>query len=554
MAKKKQKKQQGGGGGQQFLSPEKFVRQRMRSLPIGKCYITDNSASEGGGVYHIVVTRQHTGGRVSAALFLVDMYCLGVEDSFFRLRLEPEELADLLDTEGASFGYRECSYEEAHNRIYGAVAFAEDGGIKADKSFLLTQYFLEEDTDDVPFIEYEYGLRGKHFLVCKSQLEASRYLPALRQTLGENGFECVVDGEVYDNDAYEEDGLLPPGPVEMSELVRSIGYDDLYSYAETLHLDIADGLSLKALRQAYTEAVLSQPQLVLSQLCREDLGRLKELGDNPEWGDDVPYYQECLTPLMVYYGFAQEGWKDDTHYVVRIASDFRQAVSPHIDEAINSKVNMVRLMIESIVEGLANLYGEVNRKDAVSFLKEHLLIDHKLDIEAVFDFAWQYSMQLDWMMLPVEDYDGPDSNVPDEKIIFCSRYGWDDDEAFRRATAQQSSHVMHRHPFGEEEVIAAARAPLPLIPNKRQDAFADFLVKRLKFSQSEVDIVCYCLWLRAQHEGDEDYEDETWQEFFDKVVLAEADDKLKAEAMKELNAYMDCMPRWTLKGYAPCEV
>ena len=552
MAKKKQKKQTGGG--QQFLSPEQFVRQRVRSLPIGKCYITDKQAGEGGGVYHIVVTRQHTGGRVSAAFFLIDMYCLGVEDSFFHLRLEPEELADLLDTEDTSFDYRECSYEEAHNRIYGAVAFAEDGGIKADSSFLLTRYFLEEDTDDVPFIEYEYGLLGKHFLVCESQLEASRYLPALRQTLGEGGFAYAVGDEVYDNDAYDEDDDLPPGPVTMSELVRRIGYDDLYTYAETLHLDIPDGLSLKDLRQAYTEAVLSQPQLVLSQMCREDLMRIKELGENPEWGDDVPFYQECITPLMVHYGFAQEGWKDDSHYAVRIASDFRQAVMPHIDEAMNIKANMVRLMIESIVEGLANLYGEVNRKDVVGFLKKYLMKDSEVDIDAVFDFAWQYSMQLDWMVQPVEGYDGPDSDAPDDKVIFSSRYGWDDNDAFRRATAQQSAHVMHRHPFGEEEVLAAARGLLPFVPNKRHDAFADFLTKRLNVSQNEVDIVCYCLWLRAQHEGDEDYEGITWQEFFDEVLLAEADDKLKAEAVKELNAYMDSMPRWTLKGYAPCEV
>lgn len=36
MAKKKQKKQ-----GQQFLSPEQYLKQRARTLEIGKCYMTD---------------------------------------------------------------------------------------------------------------------------------------------------------------------------------------------------------------------------------------------------------------------------------------------------------------------------------------------------------------------------------------------------------------------------------------------------------------------------------------------------------------------------------
>jgi len=39
MAKKKQSKQQG----QQFLSDENYLRQRARSLKIGKCYITDSN-------------------------------------------------------------------------------------------------------------------------------------------------------------------------------------------------------------------------------------------------------------------------------------------------------------------------------------------------------------------------------------------------------------------------------------------------------------------------------------------------------------------------------
>ena len=37
MAKKKKNKQQGG---QQILSPERFIRERMRNVKVGKCYMT----------------------------------------------------------------------------------------------------------------------------------------------------------------------------------------------------------------------------------------------------------------------------------------------------------------------------------------------------------------------------------------------------------------------------------------------------------------------------------------------------------------------------------
>ena len=63
----------------------------------------------------------------------------------------------------------ECSYEEAHNLVWGSIAYAEEAGIAPDKSFRLTQYILDEETDDVPLIEYEYGKDGKHFLRTRAE-------------------------------------------------------------------------------------------------------------------------------------------------------------------------------------------------------------------------------------------------------------------------------------------------------------------------------------------------------------------------------------------------
>ena len=60
------------------------------------------------------------------------------------------------------------SYDEAHNCIYGAIAFAEEAGIEPDKSFKITQYMLDEDDDNIPLIEYKYGKDGKHTLLTSS--------------------------------------------------------------------------------------------------------------------------------------------------------------------------------------------------------------------------------------------------------------------------------------------------------------------------------------------------------------------------------------------------
>ena len=198
MAKKKQKKPQG----QQHLSPEKYLKQKARSLKIGTCYMSTDIETVGEG--HVIVSREHTGGRISIGVYLVDIWCVGVKDSFYRLRMEEYEFEELIDD--YRLGLRECSYEEAHNWVYGAIAFAEEAGIEPDKSFKLSQYMLEEDNDNIPLIEYEYGKDGKHTLIARSRLEASRYLPLLEKNLGKDKYDFILNtDDYYDEDLYDND-------------------------------------------------------------------------------------------------------------------------------------------------------------------------------------------------------------------------------------------------------------------------------------------------------------------------------------------------------------
>ena len=131
MTKKKQKKQQAG---LQFPSPEQYMKQCVRSLEIGKCNITE-------------VIEECGEGHFNAPFYLVDMLCLGAKDSFYHLTLAEEEMDKFLDNGQV---LRECSYEEAHNWIYGAISWEEEAGIEPYKSFAITQYILEEVTDDIP--------------------------------------------------------------------------------------------------------------------------------------------------------------------------------------------------------------------------------------------------------------------------------------------------------------------------------------------------------------------------------------------------------------------
>ena len=97
----------------------------------------------------------------------------------------------MLDQISIGGNYIQVSYNEAHNLIFGAIAFAEEAGIKPSPEFALTQYLLEEDTEDVPLIEYEFGKNGKHFLVAKNNLELNTYLPLLEKNLPEGEYDFI---------------------------------------------------------------------------------------------------------------------------------------------------------------------------------------------------------------------------------------------------------------------------------------------------------------------------------------------------------------------------
>ena len=313
MAKKKQKKSQTG---QTFLSPDQYVKQRVRSLQIGKCYVSEviDKASMG----HVVVTRQHTGGRLSVAFFLVDMACLGVKDSFYILRMEDFEFDERLKDSNNT--YRECSYEEAHNRIYGAIAYAEEAGIKPDKSFLLTQYFLEEDTDDIPLQEFEYGLNGKHHLVCHSNLEASRYLPLLRKNLGEGNFSYLINigspfgDEDYDDDDegfyYKEDERerlkdvktllgFPASHFTMDDLLHKLA-EGMGFFNLVLELGIEEGLTQDELRKRYIDCILKDPYNLMRRLPVQDTQILIKMYQQPGENTSLSIiYPEILTFLQM---------------------------------------------------------------------------------------------------------------------------------------------------------------------------------------------------------------------------------------------------------------
>lgn len=182
------------------LSPAKYIQLKGRSLPIASCHI--NSDWQEAGMANIIVVRKHQSGNFTIGHYLVDTFCLGVKDTIYQFSITVEELERLTDQMPFCTA---ISYNEVHNIIYGALDFAqEEAGIAPHSYFELTQYLLEEDTDEIPLIEYEFGKDGKPFLAVQTRLEASKYLSKLQQRYGKDFAYLIREDEEEKYDEYED--------------------------------------------------------------------------------------------------------------------------------------------------------------------------------------------------------------------------------------------------------------------------------------------------------------------------------------------------------------
>lgn len=286
MGKKKsgKKKQQQ----QKPLSPERFMREKARTLPIADCYV--NNDWKEAGKANVWVTRRRTDGDLVVASFLIDTYCLGVKDAFFFHRLSVEKLSEYLDYWGENSEVEQISYDEAHNIIYGAIAFAEEGGIEPAKDFYPAAYILEEDTDDVPLIEYTFGKDGNHFLLIGEERDEARYLSILQKKLGE-AFDFAYLGDSGDDELDEGDEEYDPAliftPENIKRVVANMNNcnaessrhpDEVYSYQ---YPEYPSTLSVK--NQFIADALLSP--LHYKSLPREVIGRILALPRDEAAGD-----------------------------------------------------------------------------------------------------------------------------------------------------------------------------------------------------------------------------------------------------------------------------
>lgn len=205
MAKKKKNK----GKVIQMLSPENYIKQKARALPIQECWI--NSLWKEEGLAQVLVARIHSNGHFTVGMYLVDLKCLGIKDAMYFFNMSELEYGELIYKLKANMQMELTEYKLVHNIVFAGEEYAEDLGFEPHKDFKIAVYILEEDTDDIELIDIECGRQGKPFYIrgpYESDLQAAQIIAQLVKTVGIGNFE-IANSDFNDlNHDFEEDSDL----------------------------------------------------------------------------------------------------------------------------------------------------------------------------------------------------------------------------------------------------------------------------------------------------------------------------------------------------------
>ncbi len=181
----------------QILSPENYIRQRARNLPIFKCFVNDGWDEQ--GLAHVTISRKHVNGNITYCSYLVDLKCLGIKDTLYQFNVPEYEFDEYKDKLDDNLGMIESEYNLGHNIIHAGWEYAEEIGFEPHKDFLsITQYMLEEDSDKIPLIDIHCGGENGKPLFVQGPLEddtmAGMIMNRLEKTLGAGNYDYVLGG------------------------------------------------------------------------------------------------------------------------------------------------------------------------------------------------------------------------------------------------------------------------------------------------------------------------------------------------------------------------
>jgi hypothetical protein len=198
--------------------------QRASSAHIHECLMSSGIVEDGIG--HVVFSRKGD-GQISAAVFLVDVYCLGVKDAFGGMMTLKDYQRFKEQLGGSGHDVAAIDAPSARRLVERAVDYARSIGFSPVADYRkLAPLFGDVNPDDGRDL-CEFGQDGKPLYVAgpyDSPTRSRQIIKTLIRTCGLAGFDYVVPGGAIDpcellpsDDSWEEEEDSSPGLEDIDE-------------------------------------------------------------------------------------------------------------------------------------------------------------------------------------------------------------------------------------------------------------------------------------------------------------------------------------------------
>ncbi|HWB08147.1 MAG TPA: hypothetical protein VG826_02795 [Pirellulales bacterium] len=133
------------------------------------------------GIGNLIIARRAPNSRIVMGVFLVDTYCLGVKDVFWKEVGDEDYKAVLTKLAGSGGPQRNISPERFSKLVHCAVDYAQSLGLPPHPDFHTVRHLMDGIDPSLCHDELEFGKNGKPFYfpgphdsLAKAQMVAQR--------------------------------------------------------------------------------------------------------------------------------------------------------------------------------------------------------------------------------------------------------------------------------------------------------------------------------------------------------------------------------------------
>ena len=173
--------------------PDNELIRRGAEFPVYRCLINPRWQEE--GLAEVFVVRQLPNLTCLIGVYLVDVFCLGIKDTFVLTRFKYEDLRAFLKRFPLPFD--EIAYEDARSVIMGAAEYARQLGFEPHHEWLTSGWIVESGR---PFNNrFEFGDDGKPLYIQGPADDAKAIMKRIEPLVQEGKADYVIvdDPELF---------------------------------------------------------------------------------------------------------------------------------------------------------------------------------------------------------------------------------------------------------------------------------------------------------------------------------------------------------------------